>query len=451
MDVKVIYDPFLRRTAKAVTVFDDTLKKEAAEMLKTMKGHDGLGLAGVQVGLDKRLIVMGYARRDKDDELPNIPDLALVNPKVIKFSKEKETMTEGCLSLPGLELPVERAAGVTVAAQNLDGKAVTIKAKGIFARILQHEIDHINGILFTDHAKELNKLEHYQFAKIVFLGSDDFSDVVLNALIDAKLAVMAVITETAKRAGRGNETAEPVVKTTAEMAGIAVFQPEDKAELTKIIQQLQPDLLILASYGKILPAEALEVPKFGSLNVHPSLLPKYRGATPIQTAILNNESQTGLTIMTMAPQVDAGGIISQEKLTIEPTDTFPTLKIKLAELGAKLLLKHLPKYLSGQAKIKPQNEAEVTGTTKLTKEMGEINWSASPETIDRQIRAFTPWPGTFTTLNDQRLKILSAHLDGQKLALDRVQLEGKQPTNWADFKRGYANQLTKTPWFSTII
>ncbi|HSX42332.1 MAG TPA: methionyl-tRNA formyltransferase [Candidatus Saccharimonadales bacterium] len=450
MEVKVIYDPFLRRTAKAVTVFDEELKKEAAEMLKAMKSHDGLGLAGVQVGLDKRLIVMGYEPKDAHDELPRIPEQALVNPKVLKFSKEKETMTEGCLSLPGLELPVERSAGVTVAAQNLDGKPVTIKAKGIFARILQHEIDHINGILFTDYALELNKLENYQFAKIVFLGSDDFSNVIFNALIDAKQTVMAAITETAKRAGRGNETTEPVVKTNAEQAGIAVFQPDDKPELTKIIQQLKPDLLVLASYGKILPAEALVVPKYGSLNIHPSLLPKYRGATPIQTAILSGDKETGVTIMTMEPKVDAGGVVAQEKLVIAETDDFPTLKNKAAELGAKLLLKNLPVYLSGQAKIQPQNEQAVTGTTKLTKEMGEIDWSLSPEQIDRQIRAFTPWPGTFTVLNGQRLKIIAAHLENGKLVLDTVQLEGKQPANWADFKRGYANQLTKESWFSII-
>ncbi len=451
MQVKVIYDPFLRRVAKEVTTFDERLKKEAAEMLVTMRSHDGLGLAGVQVGLDKRLIVLGYKRSGKDDELPNIPDTALVNPRVSKFSKEKETMTEGCLSLPGLELPVERSAGVVVEAQNLEGKPVTIKAKGIFARILQHEIDHINGILFTDHAKELNKLEHYQFAKIVFLGSDDFSDVVLNSLIDAKLSVMAAITETAKRAGRGSITVEPLIKTTAEKNGIAVFQPEDKQDLTKIIEQLKPDLLVLASYGKILPAAALEAPKYGSLNIHPSLLPKYRGATPIQTAILNGDKETGVTVMTMAPAVDAGGIVAQEKLTIEPTDTFPTLKTKLAELGATLLIKNLPKYLSGQAKIKLQDEDGVANTIKLTKEMGEIDWNNSPEQIDRHIRAFTPWPGTFTTMSGQRLKIITAHLDAKELAFDVVQLEGKQPTNWADFKRGYLNQLTKESWFSTII
>ncbi len=450
MDLKIIYDPFLRRTAKPVTVFDAKLKKEAAEMLKTMKAHDGLGLAGVQVGLDKRLIVMGYEPVGGEDELPHIPETALVNPRLVKSSKEKEILSEGCLSLPGLELPVERNLGVTVEAKNLDGKPVTIKAKGIHARILQHEIDHINGILFTDRAQELKKLEHYRFAKIVFLGSDDFSLAVLEQLIVNNLTVMAVVTETAKRAGRGNEVAEPVVKKLAETTGIAVFQPTDKAELTAVLKQLKPDLLVLASYGKILPNEALAASKYGSLNVHPSLLPKYRGATPIQTALLAGESETGVTIMTMAAKVDAGGTVAKEKLTIDTRDNFPSLKNKLAELGAKLLIKILPLYLSGQAEISEQNNAEATMTTKLTKDMGEIDWTKPAVEIDRQIRALTPWPGTFTLLNGQRLKILTAHLEDGKLALDAVQLEGKQPANWADFKRGYLKALTKAPWFSTI-
>lgn len=452
MDVKIIYDPFLRQTVKEVTVFDAELKEQAALMLQAMHRHDGLGLSGNQVGLDKRLIVMGYEPKDQKDaeEMPRIPETALVNPQVVKFSKEKETMLEGCLSLPGLELPVERSAGVTVAAQNLEGKPVTIKAKGLTARILQHEIDHLNGVLFTDRAKEVKALRHYGFAKIVFIGSDEFSETIFTSLVESGLSVISVITETAKKTGRGQKLAETVMKSAAESRGVAVFQPSGPAELTQILRQLRPDLVVLASYGKILPASALDIPRYGSLNIHPSLLPKYRGATPIQTAILNGEKETGVTVMTMVPAVDAGQIVAQEKVIIEEGETTTQLKDKLSHSGAKLLLRTLPLYLSGQAKLRSQ-AGDVLKTVKLTKEMGEIDWSKPAAQIDRKIRAFTPWPGTYTFMAGQRLKILAAHLESGQLALDQVQLEGKQPAAWADFKRGYANQLTKTNWFSIII
>ena len=150
MEVKVIYSPILRRSVDAVTVFVADLKKQAEAMLKTMKSHSGIGLAANQVGINKRLIVMGYENKGQDDEMPSIPFIELCNPQVVKFSKEKETAIEGCLSVPGLELPVERSLGVVVKAEDLNGKSMTVRAKGLFAKVLQHEVDHINGVLFTD-------------------------------------------------------------------------------------------------------------------------------------------------------------------------------------------------------------------------------------------------------------------------------------------------------------
>lgn len=449
MNIRVIYDPILRSTVAPVTVFDGALKKEAEEMLALMKKSSGLGLAANQVGLNKQLIVLGYHQTSPDDDVPEIPFQVLCNPKVIKLSTAKDIQHEGCLSLPGLELPVERSLGVVVAAQNISGQQVIVKAKGLHARVLQHEIDHLNGILFTDHVKNYKKIDDYQWARIVFCGSDDFSAPVLQALLDAKLNVMCAITESSKRAGRGATIADPIIKTIATEAGIAVFQPESKEEITAIMTQLKPDLLVLASYGKILPADALMAPIYGCLNVHPSLLPKYRGATPIQSAILNGDSETGVTIMEMVPAVDAGAILAQEKISLNQTETYVHLKEKLAQTGAKLLLKTIPTFLAGQAQAENQT-AEATMTRKLTKEMGEINWDNSVEAIDRQIRALNPWPGTYTWLDGKRLKILAANINGEKLALETVQLEGKNTAPWADFARGYANQLTKASWFSKI-
>lgn len=450
MNLRLVYDPVLRQRARPVEQFDGALKKLAQEMVAVMKAHNGLGLAAPQVGVSSRVIVFGYEPTGPDDELPRIPLTTVVNPQVTKFSQEKETMAEGCLSLPGLELPVTRSAGVTVVGQTLDGKSVSIKAKGLVARILQHEIDHLDGILFTDRAATIGSLRDYQYARVVFFGSDDFSVPIFNALLDARLNVIAAVTETDKPAGRGQVVVSTPIKQIATEHGVAVFQPETKEEIAPLLRQLEPDLVILASYGKILPSEVLAVPVFGSLNVHPSLLPKYRGATPIQTAILAGESETGVTIMLMAAEVDAGGLLTQGALSITSIDTSLTLRKKLADAGADLLLKTIPPFLAGQAKIAAQDEGKVTKTTKLTKEMAEIDWSRSIEEIDRQIRALQPWPGAFTWLEGKRLKILGSEIIEGRLALTVVQLEGKKASAWADFQRGYTGVLKKTDWYGKI-
>jgi len=419
-------------------------------MIKAMHGHRGIGLAANQVGLNKRLIVYGYTPKTKDDSWPHIPKTALCNPEIVRASRETEVATEGCLSLPGLELPVRRSVGVTVKAQDLRGKVVTIKAKGLAARVLQHEVDHLNGILFTDRAEAVAEIKNYAFARIVFFGSDDFSASIFEALLVAGLNVMAVVTETDKPAGRGKAIKSPLMKEVAGRRNIAVFQPESKAEITALVEQLQPDLIVLASFGKILPAAALGAPTFGALNVHPSLLPKYRGATPLQTALLEGETETGVTIIEMSPAVDAGQIVAQTKVAIGEGETFQSLKSKLAELGGSLLVQTIASYLSGQAKLTTQAEKAVTGTKKLTKDMGEINWNDSAAQIDRQIRALNPWPGTFTTLGAKRIKILEATVQAGRLALVTIQLEGKKPAAWTDFVRGHAAELTKQSWWDKI-
>lgn len=450
MNIRVIYDQLLRTKVAPVTVFDDALKKEANEMVRLMKANAGLGLAANQVGLNKQLIVLGYEPTDADDPIPRIPLMQLTNLRVTKFSQAKETMTEGCLSLPGLELPVERSAGVTIEAQDLTGRPVKIKAKGLSARVLQHEIDHLNGILFTDHVKNYQNPVDYRFAKIVFFGSDDFSAPIFQDLLEAGYSMMAAVTETDKPAGRGRGMKSPLMKKVATEAGVAVLQPASKAEIVSLLNQLKPDLIILASYGQILPAEALSIPAYGALNLHPSLLPKYRGATPIQSTILAGEKETGVSLMVMSPEVDAGLVVSQLKVPLMGDETYTELKDDLAATAGRLLLANLPKYLAGQAKLQPQAVSEVTQTRKLTKSMGEIDWTQPTELINRQIRALNPWPGTWTELNGQRLKILRAELKGDRLLLIEVQLEGKTPAAWADFRRGHAKELTNCSWTGKI-
>ncbi|MDP3993030.1 MAG: methionyl-tRNA formyltransferase [bacterium] len=451
--VRVIYDPILRQEVKPVTVFDDELKKLSEEMFLVMHKNIGMGLAANQLGVDKDLLVIEYRPANlpagEDKGTKAILPIAICNAKVTKSSKETDTFVEGCLSLPGLELSVARPSGVTVEGQDLSGKSVVIKAKGLLARILQHEVDHLDGVLFTDRATGVKNIKNYNWAKIVFFGSDQFSSIILEGLINAGLNVMAVVTETDKRAGRGDQLVAPLIKNLALENQVAVVQPETKEEITSILKQLQPDLVILASYGKILPAEALEVPTYGALNVHPSLLPKYRGATPLQSAILDGEKETGVTIMKMNAGVDTGEIVAQTKIGLSDTETFISLRDQLSQLGARLLASQLPMYLSGQTNLQFQG-SDTTTTKKLTKEMGEIDWSEQAEIIDRKVRALNPWPGTFTFVGDKRLKVLEANLKDGKLSLKTVQLEGKSLTSWPEFVRGYEQQLKNCSWYGKI-
>lgn len=451
MELLYHYAASLRQKTVPVTVFDAALKDEAKQMFEIMRSNAGLGLAANQVGLNKQLLVYGYHRSSEDDELPEIPFTAIVNPRIINSTKETESLLEGCLSLPGLELPVVRSVGVTIKAQDLSGKVVNIKAKGLLARILQHEIDHLNGVLFTDRASknQISSYKNYQWLRAVFIGSDDFSSTVFTALHEA-IPTLAVITETAKRSGRGESIEQPQMYSVAQNSDVAIFQPESKEEITDILRQLKPDLIILASYGKILPAEALSIPVYGALNLHPSLLPKYRGATPIQSALLNNESVTGSTLQVMSEQVDAGSIVAQAELEIERDDDYTTLKNKLAKISGELLLDNLPKYLCSLTNLLVQDEKLATSTKKLSKTDGEIDWDRSVNEIVNRIRALNPWPGTYTFIDGKRLIIKKAKITDGLIEPVTVQLEGKNETDWRSFLNGYAKQLTNQRWAGKI-
>lgn len=192
----------------------------------------------------------------------------------------------------------------------------------------------------------------------------------------------------------------------------------------------QAELLVVAAYGKILPKEVINQFKFGSINIHPSLLPKYRGASPLQQAILNGDSETGVTIMKMDPQMDHGSILAQEKLTILEDETFQSLAEKAFELGAKMLIKVIPDYIEGRLKPVEQNHSQASFCKLITKEDGyfEINKPPDPEILQRMIRAYYPWPGAWTKWNDKIVKLLPNN---------QVQMEGKKPTDLKSFLNGY--------------
>jgi len=219
-----------------------------------------------------------------------------------------------------------------------------------------------------------------------------------------------------------------IVREKLKAAGFQIVNPESK----------EVDLTVVACYGKILPKEMLKIPKHGALNVHPSLLPKYRGPAPVPTTILNGEEETGVTIILMDEQADHGPVLAAREFSNglgKPTT--PELSKILWELGGDLLVETIPKWIAGEITPQEQDHSKATYTKKLAREDGRIDWNRPVEYIERQVRAFTPWPGAFTFWKGKRVKILEAHIEQGKLVIDELQLEGKKSATFHDFLLGH--------------
>lgn len=243
--------------------------------------------------------------------------------------------------------------------------------------------------------------------KIVFMGTPAFSVPILDALVAADYEVVAVVTQPDRPVGRKRVLTPPPVKVGALKHGLEILQPEKisgSPEMARIIA-LEPDLIVTAAFGQFLPEKLLQAPKFGAINVHASLLPKYRGGAPVHYAIMNGESETGVTIMEMIKKMDAGDIISQGALPITATDDVGSMFDKLSALGTELLLATLPDYLAGKITPQVQNEAEVTFSPNISREEEAIDWQKTAEMIDSQIRGMRPWPVAYTMLGDNRWKL----------------------------------------------
>ena len=242
------------------------------------------------------------------------------------------------------------------------------------------------------------------------MGSPDFALPSLRALAQ-NFEVVGVVTQPDRQAGRGRKITSPPVKILAEEMGINVFQPKSLRtdEAFAQIQSWSPDLIVVAAFGQILRQNILDLPRFGCINVHASLLPRWRGAAPINAAILHGDDETGITIMKMDAGLDTGPILSRAAIPISPQDNAGVLSKKLANLGADLLMETLPNYITGEIEPKPQPEEGFTYAPMLSKVDGELNFNQTAEYLARQVRAFDPWPGTFTYWKEQPLKILEAY------------------------------------------
>jgi methionyl-tRNA formyltransferase len=294
--------------------------------------------------------------------------------------------------------------------------------------------------------------------RIVFMGSPNFAVPSLRALAGAH-AVVGVVSQPDRAAGRGRALKSPPVKVLALELGLPVLQPAKlrQPEALNQLREWEPDLIVVAAFGQILRSEVLNLPPHGCLNVHASLLPRWRGAAPVQAAILAGDAQTGVTLMKMDEGVDTGGMLAQRGIPIEPDDTGGSLLAKLAELGAGLLIETLPGYLAGKITPDPQDESLATRAPLLKKEDGRLDFTQSAEILARRVRAFQPWPGTFFELDGRLLKVRRAHAaageaqgggrlihDGDPavgtgqglLVLDEVQPEGRKPMAGRAFLAG---------------
>lgn len=252
--------------------------------------------------------------------------------------------------------------------------------------------------------------------KIVFMGTPQIAVPSLQALIEAGHEILAVVTQPDRPKGRGNRMAMPEVKLAAIAAGIPVFQPASlrREHFADVLAPLHPDVIVVMAFGQILPKEILELPQYGCINVHASLLPKYRGCAPIQQAILDGEKTTGVTIMHMAEGLDTGDMILQRSTEIRPSETAGELSDDLAALGAELLCEALRQVEAGTAPRIPQPEAGASYAKKIEKEDGRLDFSEEPEALVRRIHAFAPHPGAFTTLDGKLLKIWDAGVETQQ-------------------------------------
>ena len=297
--------------------------------------------------------------------------------------------------------------------------------------------------------------------RCAFFGTPDFAAAALSALLASRHDVVGVVGQPDKPPGRGQRPAAPPVKPLDGENDVPVLQPKSvrNDEFRAALRNWRPDVAVVAAYGKILPVDVLHLPRHGCINIHASLLPRYRGAAPIQWAIARGDEVTGITIMQMDEGMDTGAILMQRETPIGPDDTGQTLHDRLAELGAALVLKALDALERGDLGPVPQDDRRATLAPMLHKDDGRIDWSLPAIEIERRIRAFHPWPSAYTFLGEKRLRIHRARLSSipargepgtvvaetpdlcvvtgaRALRLLEVQLEGRKRMTAADFVRG---------------
>lgn len=409
------------------------VKKLVSDMKETLELTSGVGLAAAQVGKPFRLFVVNHGPLKE----------TFINPKIIRYGKETNQIEEGCLSVPGTKGQVNRPTEAEIEYIDLKGRRKRAKLTGYYARIVQHEYDHLSSTFYLNRVVDKSKIYTYKPIKTVFFGTSEFGAIILKTIYGQTLVgeydLQLVVTAPDKPAGRGKKIISSEVNKLSRELNLPALTPVSLKDpwFVKQLKKLEPDFIVLASYGKIIPKEILVIAKKGAVNIHPSLLPKYRGPSPVQAAILKGEKYTGVTIMKMNEKMDEGDILASARLRISKNDTTTSLSNKLAELGRTLIHHILHLAAKNRVEPRPQNHKLATYTKILTKQDGLINWKRPPKNLERMVRAYHPWPGVWTYYQTTRNK---QHVTRKTLKLlpnGMVQLEGRQPVTLKEFKTGH--------------
>ena len=431
-------DPRLRTIAKPVTVFDDALRQLIDDMFETMYEAPGIGLAATQVNVHQQVVVMDLS---EDRSEPRV----FINPTVEELTHDMGQYQEGCLSVPGFYENVDRPCvcgsrprTATASHSSWNAKACwrcacstssttsTASCSSTTCRSSSATGSRRNWKSSTaskpdPHLPEGLLRQAFSFAsensmRIVFAGTPEFAAEHLKALLDSPYEIVAVYTQPDRPAGRGQKLMPSPVKQLAVAHDIPVFQPPTlrNAEAQEQLAALKPDLMVVVAYGLILPQVVLDIPRLGCINSHASLLPRWRGAAPIQRAVEAGDAESGVTVMRMEAGLDTGPMLLKVVTPISADDTGGSLHDRLAAMGPPAVVQAIAGLADGSLQGEVQDDTLATYAHKLNKDEARIDWSRPAVELERLIRAFNPWPVCHSTLDGESVKVLAANLSTGK-------------------------------------
>jgi len=433
-------EPVLRDIAKEVPeeLFGSAeLKTLVKDMeLALDQELDGVALAAPQIGVSYRIFIVRKDRTLPSPQnlpkgaLPPIPPpevLVYINPEITKSSGEMVEVDEGCLSVRGIYGTTTRHERMSVRARRVDGSKIEETGTDLMAQIFGHEIDHLNGILFIDHAEHLVRIQKNQTVPYVFFGTPTVASETLAHLLEHTGIPSLIVTSPDAPKGRGLTLTPSPVKAMANALGIPVITPAKlDTDALETIASYACEYAVVVAYGKIFPEALIQSFPRGVLNVHYSLLPKHRGATPLEAALRAGDSETGVTIQKMVKELDAGDIIAQAKTPIGSEETARELRPRLIALGSTLLVGTLDSFISGTIIPEPQDNTLATHCGKLKKEDGLLSLNDPAENNWNKYRAYADSIGTYLFENGKRMKITQASYKNGVFTIERVIPEGKR-------------------------
>lgn len=436
LEIKEGKDPILRQPTVKVNDFGVDFQHLIDNMIETMREKNGVGLAAPQVSVGKKLFICEFAG-DKEAKLEPIPLTIICNPKIIEYSKKNKRMVEGCLSFPGMELLIRRPKKIRIIGQDRYGKPLEIEADNLYSRVIQHENDHLNAILLPDHLEEI---------KVIFIGTGSLGVPTLEALaLDPQYKIEMVITGIVNAKNRNHKNIFNPIEKLAKKHNLPILRVINirDSEVIKRIAKTKPDIGVMADFSQIIPEEMINIPKHGIINIHPSLLPRHRGPSPIQDTILSGDKETGVSLILTGVKMDAGPIVSQATTELTGSENTVILKDFLAKGATTLILNTLSYFIAGDLKPTLQDENQATYSKIIKKEDGLVDFKTNPIEIEKKIRAFIEWPKTYVIVHGKRVQLLESHFDEEnKLVIDRVKPEGKKEMTYDEYLRGHKTALT---------